>query len=107
MKNLKDQSCNAQNIRSGEIAHQRLEKYKFFDMPHGKHIFQTSYDMDMKTMCAYISSKYALPHSNFNARCCEIFPHIALPDIESYQHNSNMFSTIIFSVKHNCTFHCA
>ena len=82
-KNIKDQSCNAQNIRSGEIAHQRLEKYKNYDMPHGKHILQTSYDMDMETMCAYISSKYTLPNCKCVFHCSAKCPCIDLPSLES------------------------
>ena len=40
-------------------------------MPYGKHIFQTSSDMEMATMCAYPSSKYAVPHRKCVLSCCE------------------------------------
>ena len=59
---LKDQSCNAQNRRSGEMSNSLFDTYKSAFMPHGKNMFQTAYDMDMVTMCEYASSEYALPH---------------------------------------------
>ena len=31
-------------------------------MPHGKNMFKKPPDMAMEKMCAYPSSKYALPH---------------------------------------------
>ena len=54
-----DQSCNAQNRRSGEIANRLFDTYQNSVMPHGKHIFNTASDMDMATMCTYSSSKYS------------------------------------------------
>ena len=39
-----------------------FEIYKNSVMPHGKHIFNTEYDMDTITMCAYPPSEYAWPH---------------------------------------------
>ena len=61
-RKLKDQICNAQNRRSGEMANRLFETYTNTFMPHGKHMCKTSSDMDMATMCTYPSSKYALPH---------------------------------------------
>ena len=62
MKIIKDQSCNAQNRSSSEMANPLLETYKSLVTPYGKHMFQTAYNMAMATMCAYPLSNYALPH---------------------------------------------
>ena len=35
------------------MANRIFETYKNSAMPHGKHIFKTSYDMAMETMCSY------------------------------------------------------
>ena len=67
-------------------------------MPHGNHMFKISSDMAMTTMCAYPSSKYALPHWKFVLRCCAQFPCIYLQSPESDQHNSNVSPTISFHV---------
>ena len=37
------------------MANPLFETYKNNFMPHGKHMFHTSYDMEMATMCAYTS----------------------------------------------------
>ena len=50
---LKDQSCNAQNRRSGEIVSCLFETYKNYVMPHGNHMFQTESDMARAKMCAH------------------------------------------------------
>ena len=72
-----------------------LVKYKIFYlrhiktvMPHGKNMFQTAYDMAMSTMCAYPSSRYALPHWKFEMRCCAKLSCIYLPTPKS---NQNIF----------------
>ena len=59
LQKLKDQTCNAKNRRSGEMANPIFEIYKKYVMSHGKHMFKTQYDIDMATMCAYPSSNYA------------------------------------------------
>ena len=64
--------------------------------PHGNHMFQTASGMAMATMCEYPSSKYALPHWKCVLSCCAQCPRIYLPSPESYQHNSNVISTILF-----------
>ena len=51
-------------------------------MQHGNHIFNTSSDMVMATMCAYPSSEYLLPHWKCVLRCCAKYPRIDLPSIE-------------------------
>ena len=47
-----------------------FETYKYYLMPHGKHIFKTAYEMAIAVICAYTSSTYALPHWTFTLRCC-------------------------------------
>ena len=59
LKKLKDQSCNGKNRRSSEMENFIFETYKNYGMPHGKHLSKTASDMEMETMCAYPSSKYA------------------------------------------------
>ena len=49
-------------------------------MPHGNHMFQTAYDMEMERMCTYPSSNYALPHLKYILRCCVQFPLIDIPN---------------------------
>ena len=50
---LKDQICNTQNKRSIEIANRIFETCKNYVIPQGKHMFKTSSDMDMASMCEY------------------------------------------------------
>ena len=51
---FKDQSCNAKTRRSDEMDNSLFDTYKKYVIPHGKHMFQTAYDMAMSTMCAYL-----------------------------------------------------
>ena len=67
-----------------------FETYKTTVIPYGKHMFQTESDMVMSTICAYLSSKYALPHCKCVLSCFAQCPRIDLPSQESYQHNSNV-----------------
>ena len=53
IKKIKDQSCNAQNRRSGEMANILFYKYKNHVIPHSNRMFKTPSDMDMTKMCAY------------------------------------------------------
>ena len=58
---LKDQSFNAQNISSGEMANHLFETYKNYVMPHGKHMFKTASDMAMATMCLSVGLVSEVP----------------------------------------------
>ena len=69
-------------------------------MPHGKHTPKTVSDINMATMCAYKSSKYALPHWKCVLRCCAKCPCINLPSPEYDQKNSNIIPIIRFNVYH-------
>ena len=62
LRNLNDLIQNSQNRRSGERANCLFETYNNSVMPHGRHIYATSDDMDMATICAYPPSQHALPH---------------------------------------------
>ena len=53
LKKLKDQSCNAQSRRSGEMYTCLFDTYKNNVVTHGDHMFQTAYYMEMATVCAY------------------------------------------------------
>ena len=75
-----------------------FDTYKNSVMPHGKHMLKTAYGMDVATMCAYKSSKYALPHWRCVLRCCAKFQIIDLPSPESDQKNSNASTKICLIV---------
>ena len=98
LKKLKDQGCNAQNRRFGEITNCLFESCKNSSILHGKYIVKTASDMAMATMCVNPSSKYALPHWKCVLGCCAQCTHIDLPSPESDQHNSHVSPTIHFHV---------
>ena len=52
-------------------------------MPHGRHIYAKSYDMEKAKMCTYPQSDHALPHWKFVLRLSAKFPCINLPDQET------------------------
>ena len=51
LRQFKYRSHNAQNRRSGEISSHMSETYKNTVQPNGCHIYSTSADMAMATMC--------------------------------------------------------
>ena len=53
LKEIKDQSQNAQSRRYGEKAHHIYTTYKNTVMPHGNHIYAKASDMENATMCTY------------------------------------------------------
>ena len=55
---------------SCEMANPLFETYKNSVMPHGKHVFQKSYDTAITTMCAYPAYNYVSPHQKCVLRCC-------------------------------------
>ena len=75
--------CNAQNIRSGEMANCLFETYEIYVMPYGKHMFQIASDMANATMCAYPSSNYYLTHWKCVLYCFAQRKRIDLPSPES------------------------
>ena len=105
---LKYQSCNLQNRRSGDMANLLFETYNNSVTPHGNHIFPTSYNTAMETMCTYKSSNYALPHWISVLCCCAQCLCMDFQIPESYQHHSNISPTIWLHVyKHiaSCNLH--
>ena len=61
-KQLKDQTPNAQKIRSGEIASRIFETYKNYVKPNGCHIHTTESDTAMATICTCTSLHHEIPH---------------------------------------------
>ena len=47
-------------------------------MTNGSHIYQTSYDIAMETMCTYPPYQHTLPQFKFVLRCCDNLPSIDL-----------------------------
>ena len=69
-------------------------------MPHGRHIYAKSYEMEKATMCAYSQSDHALPHWKFLLRCCAQFPSINIPEQETYDKHPNPSPSIRFHICH-------
>ena len=68
-------------------------------------MFQTVYEMAMATICAFLSSKYALPHWKFVLRCCAQCPQIDIPSTEADQNNLDLSRTKSLHVyKHIASF---
>ena len=57
---LRDQSKNAQNIRSGKIASSIYETYKNSVMQHGHHIYKTAAYIAISEMCDFPYNQHAL-----------------------------------------------
>ena len=68
LRKLNNLSKNSQNRRSGEKSNLLFDTYKNSVMSHGRHIYATSSDMDMDTMCVYLPSQHALLHWKFVLR---------------------------------------
>ena len=80
LKKLKDKSQNSQSRRSGEKSHHIYETYKNTGIPHGRHIYTKSSDMENDTMCTCPQSDHAFPHWKYVLRCCYDCLYINLPD---------------------------
>ena len=65
LKQLKYQSQNSQNRRSGGKSNRIYETYKNTVVPYGSHIYSESYDMTKAKMCAYTQSYHVLPHCKY------------------------------------------
>ena len=77
-------------------------------MPHGRHIYAKSYDMEKTTMCAYSNSDHALPHWKYVLRCCAKCPSINLPYQETDDNYPDTSPSIRFLIHHliaRCTKH--
>ena len=69
-------------------------------MPHGCHIYATSADTAIATLCVYPPHQHAFSHWKCMLRCCSNCPHIDLPDQESDRHHSNTSHSISFNIYH-------
>ena len=98
IRKLKDQSPDAQKIRSGEKANNIYETYKNTVMPNGRLIYSKSYDMEKATMCAYPQSDHALPRCKCVLRWCAKCPCINLPEQETDNQYSGTTPSIRFHV---------
>ena len=74
-------------------------------MPHGRHNYQTVYDIDTAKMCAYPPSQHEVTHSKYVLLRCDNFPCIDLPIQESDKHNFNTCTTIFFHLYHLTSCH--
>ena len=77
-------------------------------MPHGRHIYAKSSDMEQATMSAYPQSDHALPPCKCVLRCCSDCPCINIIDQETDNHNSDTTPSIRFHIYHiiaRCTVH--
>ena len=52
-------------------------------MPHGRHNYAKSSDMEKAIICTYPQSDDALPHFKCVLRCCSDCPCIHFPDQET------------------------
>ena len=108
LKQLKDVSHNAQNIRSGEISSHIFETYNKAAWTHGFHIYVTAENMSMAKIYPCTSKHHGIPNWKCVFCCCDEFPIIFLPSKEANKDTTNTCPTIIFHVYCNisrCTFH--
>ena len=77
-------------------------------MPHGRHIYAKSYDMEKVTMCANPQYDHVLPHWKCVLKCFAQCPRINIPDQETDDKHSNPSTSIRFHIYHliaRCTKH--
>ena len=77
---LKDQSLNAQNRRSNEKENCIYETYKNTFMPHGRHIYAKTFDMENATMYTYTQSDHVITHWKCVLQYCAECQHINITD---------------------------
>ena len=83
LKKSKIKNKNSQSKSSGKKSHHIYETYKHTLLPHGRNIFDKTYDMANAKTCTYPQSDRALPHWKSVFRCCSECPYINLPDQET------------------------
>ena len=77
-------------------------------MPHGRHIYAKSSDMENSTMCNNPHSDNALPLWNCVLWCCADCPCINLPDLETTKKHKETTPSTRFHIYHiigRCTAH--
>ena len=108
LKNIKDKIRNDQIRRYGEKSHHIYTTYKNTVMPHGRHIYAKSYDIEKATMCTYPQSGHAIPHWKYVLRCCAKCPCVNIPDQETTKKHEETTPSIRFHIYHiigRCTDH--
>ena len=108
LSKINDLSQNLKNRSYGEKSNRLFETYKKSVVTNGRHIYATSADMAMHTICAYPPSQNVLPHWKYVLYCCFKFPRIYLSDQEPDRHNYNESPSIRFHIYHlisRCTVH--
>ena len=77
-------------------------------MPHGRHIYAKSSDMEKATMCTYTKSDHALTHWKNVFWCCANSPCINLPDKETnkkHEETTPSFRFHMYRTIGRCTAH--
>ena len=69
-------------------------------MPHGRHLYARSYDMENSTMCTYPQSAHTLPHWKCVLQCCANCPCINITEQETDNQYSETTSSITFQINH-------
>ena len=69
-------------------------------MPHGRHIYAKTLDMEKATLCAYLQWDNALPHWKCVFRCCAKCPSINIYYQETDDQYTDTNPSIIFHVYH-------
>ena len=73
-------------------------------MPHERHIYANSSDMEKATICTYPQSDHALPNWKCVLRCCAECTNINLPDQGTNKKHEE--TTPIYHIIGRCTAHC-
>ena len=95
---LKDQIQNYQNRSSGEKSNRIYETYINTVMPHGRHIYAKSYNMEKAKMCTYPQSDNAFPHWEYLLICCVKHQCVNIPEQETYDKYSDTTPSIRFYI---------
>ena len=92
----------------GEKVHQIYKPYKNTWMPHCRHIYAKTSDMEKATVCTYPQSDHTLPHWKYVFRFCAKCPCINLPKQETDNQYSETTPSIqfhIYQIIGSCTAH--
>ena len=96
LKQLKDQSHNVQNRRSGEIVSQNFETYKNSVRPCGVHIYTKASEMATAKISPFPYLYHTIPHCKYLLRCCDKCPSMFIPSQEENIDTTNTCPTIHF-----------
>ena len=94
--------------RSSEKANCIYEIYINTVIPHGRHIYAKSYDMEKVRICTYPKSDHSLPQWKYVLWCCDKCPCVNLPDQEIDDQYFDTTPSIKFHIYHlilSCTAH--